>query len=84
MRNPFVMEARTFNESVLMRISVSDLTYVGVITLQKELIGFVKDPAGNFYALKLGQRLGLKNEKIVSILDNKIIFTDGSRFTIVK
>ncbi len=84
MRDPFHIDDMMLNESVLKKIILTDLNYVGAIILKQDAIGFVEDPYGNFYGLRVGQKLGSNNEEITTILPDKIVLTNGLHFIVIK
>jgi hypothetical protein len=84
MRDPFLTDDRVINESALNRMLVADLSFVGTVALPGNAIGFVEDPLGNLYQLKIGQKLGPCREEVMDILQDKIILTNGHHYTIIK
>lgn len=83
-RDIFAIDQHYLALHPLKAVIIDDLTFLGAIIQQGEQVGFISDPLGNVYNVTLGQCLSESNLKIINILNDKILLSNGQRFVAIK
>lgn len=84
MRDLFAIDQHYLALHPLKAVIIDDLTFLGAIILQGKQVGFISDPLGNVYNVTLGQCISELNFKIINILNDKILLSNGQRFVAIK
>ena len=83
-RDIFNIEVHCFNKPLISIVSLGDLQFKGAIIENDQGIGFIEDSLGNIYQLRLGQTVGDSSAKVIRILRDEILLSDGQHYTVLK